>query len=137
MSVVKLKNDYFELAHQFIDIKSTYDDVVASMDIGNIYIVIDKLKQRELGSLEEAKQLHESLVKKYYSIVVFNNVLLSLEQTRSLLPRFPSLNQPQITEEDKYIDQLKLDSFGILSDVLMKHYIISEVKEIIDSVTEN
>lgn len=136
MSVVKVRNDYIEIAYQWIDMKSTYDDITAGVDLSKINDCIRKLKLSQYGSIEDATQLHNELVSKYFSISAFNNAVQMIEKALDILPKINLGHQQSATVNEQHIEQLKMDSFGVLSDVLLKHYVIRDVKEFVEKVSE-
>lgn len=136
MSTITVNAKYIDLAQQLMDAKSTCDDINSGIDMINIKISIQKLENNHLGSVEEAKELHEQLIRKYYSIKAFNNAVITIEKTFNMLPKVNLLNESPMPINKQYIETLKIDSFGIVSDVLVKHQIVNEVKEIIESVSQ-
>lgn len=107
-------------AYKFIDLESTKDDIKAGKDLKEIEKIME-MDNNTLLFYQAASELAQRLLKEYPVIQIMCNI------ANSMLP-----NGKSGTSDMGAI--LTTDKFGILADVLIKHGIISNVKDFIKSV---
>lgn len=124
--MVYFKNALIKQANVLLDLRSTKDDTKAAEDIEQIDIMIAK-REDSIEYLKDARELDEKLKREYPIIVKLINIV-------NCLPSLPS--HTNIKKDDVYVvvENLKADACGVLLDVLIKHNIISDVKDFIDKV---
>ena len=120
--------DYLvELAKSLIDAKSTYNDVKAGQDIGEI----EALENSDIPSqktIDAAKKLHKRLNDEYKEIAQMH---IAASQMRSVMGINNGSGQ---SEYEKVMGDLEADRYGIYTSVLLKHKVISCIKEFIQRV---
>ena len=115
------------LALKLIDEKSVYDDIKASNDMAEIDTMINSVKANA-KFVGVAKMLDEIIQKDYPEIQVMHNIVSNMTRTANLW------RATSLSEADAIISNLQSDRFGILASVLLKHGMISDVKDFIKTV---
>ena len=113
-------NNLIDEAYKMIDLKSTKDDIKAAKDLEEIGKIME-MDNNTWSFCKAASELNQRLLKEYPVIQIMCDI------ANSMLPKSKSG-----TSDIGAI--LITDKFGILADVLIKHGIISNVKDFIKSV---
>ena len=127
MGKIYFYDNLVALAKSLIDAKSTYDDVKAGQDIGEI----EALKNSNIQSkknIDAAKQLHKRLNDEYKEIAQMH---FAASQMKYAVGIGYENNQ---SEYEEVLNKLNSDCYGIYVSVLLKHRVISQVKEFIERV---
>lgn len=120
--------NYMEEAFKLIAAKGTVDDVKAAMDLENIERVLRMDKNISLF-VREGTKLDERLKREYPEIRKMCDVANSM-----LLGGTENEHPQYYTDTCNIRDILITDSYGILTSVLVKHNIVSSIKEFIQRV---
>ena len=116
-----------ELAKRLIDTKSTYDDIKAANDLSEINYMFN-IAQPTLEFVNAAEQLNERINREYPEIYEMHKVASGMASNLGIQ------SKKAYSEYDAVLEDLKSDIFGILLSVLLKHDVVSCVKEFIESV---
>lgn len=118
-----------QFALKLIDVKSTQDDIKASLDLGEISNTLERaMPTREF--INSANDLHERIKKDYREIDEMHAVAFNM---RSALGMGMDNDITQ-SEYDDVLSNLNSDMYGILVSVLLKHEKVSCIKEFIKRV---
>lgn len=120
--------NYTEEAFKLIAAKGTVDDVKAAMDLENIERVMRMDKNISLF-VHEGTKLDERLKREYPEIRKMCDIANSM-----LLGGTENEHPQYYTDTCNIRDILITDSYGILTSVLVKHNIVSSIKEFIQRV---
>lgn len=111
-------------------VKENWDEIKAEKDLQEIIRVINGIKSNINISLyiKEGIDLNERLRREY----------LEIQQMYEIISNIPSNSTGNIqvknSIEDKIMEELKIDYFGILAKVLKKHDKIKKIKEFITRI---
>lgn len=123
------KRNLVEQARALIELKSTKDDLMAADDMAEISSMLSKL-DASTDYLQEARELDERMCKKYPQIELISSIANSMKQVpQNTIGIFLNKNPVEGVKSN-----LLSDMYGILADVLVKHKIVSELKEFIERV---
>lgn len=133
MIKVEYNNTYINLAMGLIEQKSCLSDLEALNDTRNINNVILNLKILDSHYIGISDKLQDELTVKYATISLIKNAidLLKVPNVKT-----SSVRNRESSIFESHIELLNLCKFGIFCDVLLKHGIITEVKQIISNVSE-
>ena len=120
--------NYTEKALKLIAAKGAADDVKAAIDLKNIERVM-RMDENERVFVQEGTQLDKRLKREYPEIQKMCDI------ANNMLPGGTEKEHPQYYSDTCNIrDILITDSYGILASVLIKHNIVSSIKEFIQKV---
>lgn len=127
--MIHFYEELVQFALKLIDVKSTQDDIKASLDLGEISNTLAQaIPTWEFINL--ANELHERIKKDYPEIDEMHAVALKM---RSALGMGMGNDITQ-SEYDDVLSNLNSDMYGILVSVLLKHEKVSCIKDFIKSV---
>lgn len=124
--MVYFKDALVKQANVLLELRSTKDDKKAAEDIEQIDIMIAK-REDSIEYLNDARKLDEKIKREYPIIVKLINIV-------NCLPSLPSHTNTKKDDVYVVVENLKADVCGVLLDVLIKHNVISDVKDFIDKV---
>ena len=125
--MVYFYNYLIDLALMIINEKSTVDDAKAERDLIDIVNTIHAVQQNEIH-IDFARDLHAKLYREYEEIA-------DICKVASAMKNFSVVQNIYIKSElEDVIDNLKLDYYGIVASVLIKHKKMKSVTEFIEKV---
>ena len=127
MGTIYFYDNLVALAKSLIDAKSTYDDVKAGLDIGEIEALENSNIQLQ-KTIDAAKKLHKRLNDEYKEIAQMH---IAASQMKRVMRVDSGNNQ---SEYEEVLSKLESDRYGIYASVLLKHRVISQIKEFIERV---
>lgn len=127
--MIHFYEELVQFALKLIDVKSTQDDIKASLDLGEISNTLAQaIPTWEF--INSANELHERIKKDYPEIDEMHAVAFKM---RSALGMGMGNDITQ-SEYDDVLSNLNSDMYGILVSVLLKHEKVSCIKDFIKSV---
>ena len=123
-------------ALRIVDLKGTVDDIKAGNDLKEINIIIICLEVNINISLYIQKNIKEGIAlnrrlrEEYPEIQNMCDVINNMSPNRN--ENIKSVNA-SISDELKEI--LRTDQFGIMTGVLIKHNVVSDIKEFVQEIT--
>ena len=116
-----------QFALKLIDVKSTQDDIKASIDLNEINLALNNASLSQ-EFIDYATKLHKRIKKDYPEIDEMHTVAFNM---RSALGMGDDITP---SKYDEVLSDLKSDMYGILVSVLLKHGKISCIKDFIEKV---
>lgn len=127
MSTIYFYDNLVALAKSLIDAKSMYDDVKAGQDIGEIE-ALENSNIRSQKTVDAAKKLHKRLNDEYKEIA---HMHIAASQMKSVM----GINNGSVQSEyEEVMGDLEADRYGIYTSILLKHKVISCIKDFIKRV---
>lgn len=118
-----------EIVNNIIDAKSMFDDIKAANDLSDINLFLSQA-QPTLEFVNAAKQLDRRINNDYPEIAEMYRVA---SQISSAVGGYRYQKTPK-SEYEAILDNLNGDKYGIFASVLLKHGVITGVKDFIKSV---
>lgn len=125
-----LHKELKDTALKLIDMKSTEDDIKAGTDLASINDMLPLLAMSP-DYVEAGFALDEKIYGKYPEI---QSLCDAADEMRNAFGLNANNCGEHKTRQQKVIDDLTTDYFGILASVLMKHNVISALKDFIRAV---
>lgn len=116
-----------QFALKLIDVKSTQDDIKASIDLNEINLALNNASLTQ-EFIDYAVKLHARIKKDYPEIDEMHTVASKMGRGLGMG------NEMAQSEYDAVLSNLRSDMYGILASVLLKHEKVSCIKEFIKSV---
>lgn len=116
-----------QFALKLIDVKSTQDDIKASIDLYEINLALNNTFLTE-EFFDYAIKLHERIKKDYPEIDEMHTVASKMRRGLGMG------NEMAQSKYDAVLSNLRSDMYGILVSVLLKHEKVSCIKDFIKSV---
>ena len=127
MGKIYFYDNLVALAKSLIEAKSTYDDVKAGQDKGEIEALENSDIQAQ-KTIDAAKKLHKRLNDEYKEIAQMH---IAASQIKSVMGINNGSGQ---SEYEKVMGDLEADRYGIYTSILLKHKAISCIKDFIKRV---
>lgn len=125
--MIHFYEELVQFALKLIDVKSTQDDIKASIDLNEINLALNNTFLTQ-EFFEYAIKLHERIKKDYPEIDEMNTVASKMRRGLGMG------NEMAQSEYDAVLSNLRSDMYGILASVLLKHEKVSCIKDFIKSV---
>lgn len=129
LGMIHFYEELVQFALKLIDVKSTQDDIKASIDLNEINLALNNASLSQ-EFIDYAIKLHKRIKKDYPEIDEMHTVASKM---RSALGMGMG-NEITQSEYDDVLSNLNSDMYGILASVLLKHEKVSCIKEFIKSV---
>lgn len=126
--MIRLHQNLKQKALDIIDVRSTKDDIKAGNDLNELSQMMQRLKVSS-DCISEAENLDKRIQKEYPEIKMLCDAgnTLHTSNTKQTQPSYNNYNE-------QLIGFLNTDRFGVFASVLLKHNIISAVKDFIEEV---